>query len=70
MNGGLCLDRHSFRGYDGRDGALIDLGANLLQAPIDNGIFNYLALINLDGLNFEIRIIVIIIPIIKMFRMI
>jgi hypothetical protein len=39
-NGGVCLDRHSFRGYDGRDGALKDLGANLLPAPIDNGIFN------------------------------
>jgi|WetSurMetagenome_2_1015567.scaffolds.fasta_scaffold972766_1 hypothetical protein len=46
------------------------LRRNLLQAPIDNGDFNYLNLINLDRLNYEVRIIVIIIPITKMFRLI
>jgi len=48
----------------------MDLGANLLQAPIDNGIFNYLNLINYDRLNYGVRIIIIIISITKMFRMI
>ena len=53
-----------------RDRALRGFGANLLQAPINNGIFNYLNLINLDRLNYEVRILIIIISIIKMFRMI
>ena len=46
-----------------------ELGEDNSEAPIDNGIFSYLNLIKLNKLNYEVRILPIIIAIIKMFRM-
>ena len=46
------------------------MGEDHSEAPIDNGIFSYLNLIKLHKSNYEVRILLIIIAIKKMFRMI
>jgi len=51
-----------------RDGAFQGNRDIILQAPINNGIFNYLNLIKLHKSNYDARIIIIIISIKKMFR--
>ena len=43
-------------------------GVEILQAPINRGIFNYLNLIKSPRSNYEVRIVVIIITTQKMFR--
>ena len=53
---------------NGGDGAFQGKGVVILQAPINNSTFRYLNLIKLYKSNYDVRIIIIIISIKKMFR--